>query len=282
MRKTASPIYESFSPQASERERRDLRRERILSAALAGVAAWFLLEQLGVPHVFGIGSGAGLVPLAVLGAALGLTRFRMLPFWTAALLITVTIVVAYTSIIVGPARALIRDDPTPASADAIVVLSAGVTADGYLQQQGLDRILEAAELAKAGVAPVLVMTKEERTVRGVRFTSEVDQRGIVGLAGLTSVVWTGRVKSTHDEALAVSRLSASRGWNHIVLVTSAFHSRRACRTFEKLGLKVSCVPADSRDIAIRRLSYPHDRLGAFGMWLYETAGTLRYRQRGWI
>lgn len=259
-----------------------MRRERILSGALAGAAVWLLLAQLGVPHVFGIGSHAGLVPLAVLGAALGLTRFRFLQFWAAALLIVVTVVVAYTNIIVGPARALIRADPAPASADAIVVLSAGVTADGHLQQQGLDRILKAAELVKAGIAPVLVMTKEERTVRGARFSSQVDQRRIVGLAGLTSVVWTGRVTSTHDEALAVSRLAAGRGWDHIVLVTSAFHSRRACRTFEKAGLKVSCVPADSRDIAIRRLTYPHDRLGAFGMWIYETAGTLRYRQLGWI
>ena len=67
-----------------------------------------------------------------------------------------------------------------------------------------------------------------------------------------------------------------------MLVTSPFHTRRACRTFETVGLKVTCVPSDSRDIAIRRLAFPHDRLKAFGMWLYEAAGTIRYRQLGWI
>jgi hypothetical protein len=45
---------------------------------------------------------------------------------------------------------------------------------------------------------------------------------------------------------------------------------------------VTCVPSDSRDIAIGDMSLAHDRLRAFGMLIYETAGTLRYRQKGWL
>ena len=65
-------------------------------------------------------------------------------------------------------------------------------------------------------------------------------------------------------------------------MTSPFHSRRACETFEKVGIAVSCVPADSRDLAVLNLTGPDDRVRAFSMWSYELAGTLRYWLAGWI
>lgn len=276
------PIHEPPGTQASDSRTRSARRERILTGALAGAATWFLFDQLGVPHLFGIGVDSGLIPFAALGGLLGLTRFRRVFVWSTLALVALAIVVAYTSVIVGPARGFIRVDPIPSAADAVVALSAGVTADGYLTQQGADRMLKAAELMKAGIAPVLVVTHEERRAHGIKFTAAADQKRIADLAGITQAVSIDSVKSTHDEALQVARIARARGWRHIVLVTSPFHSRRACRTFEKVGLIVSCVPSDSRDIAVHRLIFPHDRMQAFGMWLYETAGTLRYRQLGWI
>ena len=149
-----------------------------------------------------------------------------------------------------------------------------------MTQQGLDRTLSAVELVRRGIAPVLVLTREERARRRRASFSRKRSTATRCTCGVSGVVTTGRVMSTHDEALQVAEIARSRGWKHIVLVTSPFHSRRACATFEKTGLVVSCAPSDSRDIAVKRLKYPHDRIGAFGMWLYETAGTLRYRQRG--
>ncbi len=278
----APPIYGSTTTQASERVNGDSRGVRILAGAIAGVAVSFLVDQLGLLHVFGFGDNSWLVALAVLGAALALTRFRLVFGFIALALLALTLVVSYTSVIVAPAIGFIRQDPAPAHADAVVALSAGVTPDGYLTQQGLDRILSAAALVRSGVGPVLVVTHEVRTSHGREFSSGGDQQRIALLASVPMVVAAGSVSSTHDEALAVARLAKAKGWQHVVLVTSPFHSRRACATFEKTGLSVSCMPGDSRDIAIHHLRFSHERLQAFQMWLYETAGTLRYRQLGWI
>lgn len=250
--------------------------------AIAGAATWLLLDLIGIPEIFGIGSDAGLIPAMVLGAILGLTRFRFVFPVIDLLLIAVIVVVSYTALIVEPARSLIRSDPVPQSADAVVALSAGMTADGFLTQQAADRAIKAVELVERGVAPTLLFTREEKRDKNLRFNSAEDQLRLANLAHLRSILSTRRVKSTHDEALAVASIAKYRNWRHIVLVTSPYHSRRACRTFENVGLMVSCVPSDSRDVAVKRLVHPHDRIGAFALWLYETAGTLRYRVAGWI
>jgi uncharacterized SAM-binding protein YcdF (DUF218 family) len=151
-----------------------------------------------------------------------------------------------------------------------------------LPQQGLDRLIKAVELVKSGVAPVLVVTREERRIDGGKTATSADQQRIIALAGIPHILSTVAVKSTHDEAMQIARLATNHGWKRIVLVTSPFHSRRACGTFEKAGLIISCVPSDSRDVAIRNLKFPSDRIQAFRMWLYETAGTLRYRQLDWL
>jgi uncharacterized SAM-binding protein YcdF (DUF218 family) len=278
----ATPIYDPPSVGASHGRRSNSRVETVLAGAIAGAATWFLLDRLGAPQIAGISNDAGMVPFSILGGALGLTRFRRAPLYTALTLIALATFVSFTDVFVGPARRLIRVDPLPKSADAIVVLSAGITADGQLTQQSLDRMLAAVRLAKSGIAPALVVSREERTVHGRRISAAADQARIASLAGIAEIISTGPVKSTHEEALEVARIARSRGWNHIVLVTSPFHSRRACRTFEALGLVVSCIPGDSRDVAVNRLIYPHDRMRAFALWLYEVAGTLRYRQLGWI
>lgn len=250
--------------------------------AIAGAATWLLLDLIGIPEIFGIGTDAGLIPAMVLGAIFGLTRLRFVFPVIDLLLIVAIIVVSYTTVIVQPAKSLIRSDPVPRSADAVVALSAGVTADGFLTQQGADRTLKAVELVEHGVAPTLLFTREEKRGKNFVLSSADDQRRIANLAHLQSLLSTRRVTSTHDEALAVASIAKYRNWRHIVLVTSPFHSRRACKTFEKVGLMVSCVPSDSRDIAVNRLVHAHDRVGAFALWLYETAGSLRYRLSGWI
>lgn len=250
--------------------------------AVAGAATWLLVDLIGVPEIFGIGSDAGLVPLLVLGAIFGLTRLKLVFPVMTLLLIALILVVSYTTLIVDPARALIRRDPVPRAADAVVALSAGVTTDGFLTQQSADRTVKAVELVEQGVAPVLLFTHEEKKGKKFKVTSSDDQMRFANLAHLRSVLVTRRVKSTRDEALAVASIAKYRNWRHIVLVTSPFHSRRACATFEKAGLLVSCVPSDSRDVAVNRLIHPHDRVAAFALWLYESVGSLRYRVSGWI
>jgi uncharacterized SAM-binding protein YcdF (DUF218 family) len=260
----------------------DSRPARALIGLGLGAGIWLALALLGVPSVFHTDSLIGLIPFAIVGLLVFLTRFARVVAWIAALLVVVLVVVAYTPIINGTSRALIRTDPMPASADAVVVLSAGVTVDGFLQGQGLDRLLTGLSLVKRGVAPVLIVTREDRDLGNRHVSTAADQDRLIALTGVTTVAATPLEASTHDEAMAVKRIVDKNGWKRVILVTSPFHTRRACATFEHVGVVVSCRPADSRDIAVRSLASPHDRVGAFSMWIYELAATLQYKRHGWV
>jgi uncharacterized SAM-binding protein YcdF (DUF218 family) len=90
------------------------------------------------------------------------------------------------------------------------------------------------------------------------------------------------VRTTHDEALRTAEIARREGWRTVVVVTTPLHTRRACATFERAGLAVVCVPSEERTFALRHLDAPGDRLAAFGEWLYETLGWIKYRHLGWV
>jgi uncharacterized SAM-binding protein YcdF (DUF218 family) len=279
-------IYEAPREVAT---RRDLPPPRqrglyLLLGATLGIVFWLLLFTLGIPWVFHIGGFDGLLPSALAGAVLGLTRWRLVPLAGVVVLSLVLLVVAYTPIIAGPAHSLIRNDPLPRSADAIMVLSAGTNDDGTLSSQALDRLLSGLELFNRGVAPVLMVSREAYIVGGHIVTSRRDQERIVSLSSgaLAKLVVVGITHSTHDEAIRARDVFRANRWKRIVLVTSPFHTRRACGTFEQAGVVVSCAASDSRDMAVRELSAPDDRVRAFQIWIYEVLGSIRYRQLGWL
>lgn len=257
---------------------------RVANGAALGVALWLLLLTLGVPWVFHIGGLDGLVPAIALGAVLGGTRWNAVLLAVVLVLSLVVLVVASTPIIVGPAQSFIRNDPLPAHADAIVVLSAGVNDDGMMLPQATDRLLKGIELLNRGIAPVLVLGEESYLEDGHLVSSRADHNRIVSLSpgALSKVVVSGVTLSTHDEAIRAAALFRARGWKRVVVVTSPIHTRRACATFEHAGVVVSCAASDSRSIAVHSLRVPGDRIYAFQGWLYEVAGTLRYRQLGWL
>jgi uncharacterized SAM-binding protein YcdF (DUF218 family) len=279
-------IYEAPREVATRRDLPSPRQRalHLLRGATLGVVFWLLLFTLGIPWVFHIGGFDGLLPSALAGAVLSLTRWRLVPLAGVVVLSLVLLVVAYTPIIAGPAQSLIRDDPLPRSADAIMVLSAGTNDDGTLSPQALDRLLSGLELFNRGVAPVLMVSREAYIVGGQIVTSRRDQERIVALSpgALSKLVVAGITHSTHDEAIRARDVFRANRWKRIVLVTSPFHTRRACGTFERAGVVVSCAASESRDMAVRELSAPEDRVRAFQVWIYEVLGSIRYRQLGWL
>ena len=261
------------------------QRGRALNAgfgAILGIATWLLLITMGIPYVFRISEYDGLAPFAILGALAGLTRLRKVLWMPAVAMTLVLMVVAYTAVIEGPVRSLVRRDAVPPRADAVVVLSAGINPDGLLGWQATDRIIKGIELIQAGIAPTIVTTRERNVFRGKVITSEQDQKRLLALGGVTDALVTPVINNTREEAVAVERIARSRGWNQLVLVTSPAHSRRACGTFEKVGLKISCVPSDSRDVAFIVLGNGEDRIAALRLLVYERVGTAFYRWKGWL
>jgi len=279
-------IYEPMVERAKSGDA-PLHRRRAIRAAegLAfGAVFWLLLFTLGVPWVFHIGGYDGMLPSAIIGAVLGLTRWRWIPLGAVVVAALIVLIIAYTPLVDRPAGALVRNDSLPQSADAIMVLSAGTNDDGTISPQALDRLLSGLELYNRGIAPVLMVSREAYIVNGKIVTSRADQERIASLSpgALSHLVVAGITHSTHDEAIRARDVFRARNWKRIVLVTSPFHTRRACATFERAGVVVTCRASVSRDAGLSDLSSPDGRVKVFQVLLYETLGAIRYRQLGWI
>jgi uncharacterized SAM-binding protein YcdF (DUF218 family) len=143
------------------------------------------------------------------------------------------------------ARALIVSAPL-ASADVIVVLSGSGT---YVE-----RTQKAAELYRQGRAPLVFLTDDHQRggwssalQRNPYFVERATDRLIEqGVPAEKIRIVPGWASSTHDEALLVKDYATAQGLRSVLVVTSAYHSRRALRslrqTFAGTGTAVGLEP----------------------------------------
>jgi uncharacterized SAM-binding protein YcdF (DUF218 family) len=265
----------------------DIDWQSLLIAGFGATCA--LLTWLVVGALTGLGKVPSLLfPSAVLvvlvGAVVGLTRAAVALWVTTATALVAFCVIAMTSFVtrVLPTSSLVRRDKLPAQPlDAVVVLSAGITPDGMLSPEALDRLLTGLSLMQDSVAPVLVVTEPRRSRHGV--TAAADQARVRALVARPfPMLMVDSVHTTRDEAVNAWRLLQARNATKVAVVTSPMHTRRACATFEAVGFVVTCVPAVSRVYSVYGADNGSDRLTLFREWLYERAAWIEYRTRGWV
>jgi len=152
------------------------------------------------------------------------------------------------------AEALIVEAELP-RADAVVVL-AGSSA--YVE-----RTRRAAEIVREGRAPKVLLTDDgqlsgwsnelERNPRFVERAAEELARAGVPSASVEVLPQT--VSSTHDEALLVGEYARTRRLRSVLLVTSAYHSRRALWTFRRAlegsGVEVGVATVAQEGLSLR-------------------------------
>ncbi|MFL5465524.1 MAG: YdcF family protein [Gemmatimonadaceae bacterium] len=212
-----------------------------------------------------------------------MTRLRPLLWLVAGILALLCIVIGYTPLVKSMAEQFVRRDPVPARADAIAVLSMGLTADGLMRSETLDRLLTGLQLANRGVAPVMLVSQERRRFGGESVSDSADLQNVVALARAEiPIIFVDSIFTTRTEALRMKAVAQQHGWTSLIVVTSPMHSKRACATFEAVGFKVACTPAEVRQSGLYERANAEDRLRAFRSWLYETFATDSYRRRGWI
>ena len=162
------------------------------------------------------------------------------------------------------ARVLVATDPLPAHADAIVVLSGSTS----------DRVLEAARLWHAGIAPRVVLGREQLPpggaalrARGVRLpeSHELAQQALVALgvpADAIRVLWK-RARSTRTEANILGRWACATGVRSLVVVTSPSHTRRARLLLrDALGPRIALAVRPARDRAFSTRRWWRNRRAA--------------------
>lgn len=124
-------------------------------------------------------------------------------------------------------RELVVADPLPSSADAIVILGGSIA----------DRVLEAADLYRAGVAPRVIVTRERLgpgdgvlRARGIRLTEgdreTMDALHRLGVPPAATFSLRRRNDSTASEVRTIARWACSHGTRRLVAVTSRPHTRR--------------------------------------------------------
>jgi uncharacterized SAM-binding protein YcdF (DUF218 family) len=251
--------------------------------AAAGGLAGFFLAAFGMKDISGGLSDPMMVTIGLaLGALVGLTGGQWILLALNGLFVIVYLVVGYTPLTSPLVKRWVREDPLPVTADAIVVLSGTVLSDTALNVDGTERLLSGLELFQRGLAPRLFTTKVEREYPIGVISSTRDQERLIGLAGARAA-WTvlEPTRNTHDEALrAASKLPP--GGRSLIVVTSPMHTRRACATFETVGFKVTCYPSLTRRRVTGHPIREEDRLAAFGEYLYERLGMVKYRWKHWI
>lgn len=176
------------------------------------------------------------------------------------------------------------------TADAIVVLGGATRGDTHLSSMAdlnaqADRLTRAVALYKAGKAPLVLLSGG--SPEGAR--PEADQMAeylvLMGVP-VTALLKERQSRDTRENALYSAQLLLSRDERKILLVTSAFHLRRAVPLFEQAGLEVVPVPADfQRMVAepgVPRWLPTVDDLARSTYAIREYVGYQYYRYRNWL
>ncbi len=185
------------------------------------------------------------------------------------------------------------------TADAVLVLGgfgSGTENEivGFDFSARADRVLTGIELIRREKAPVLVFGggafprngKMEPEAKNVRLWMQK-----WNLVEGTPVHDLGVCANTYEEAQKFSALASSEGWKTVLLVTSASHMKRAEAVFLSSGINVMPVACDfgPGSKSGSWFNWRHwkffpdiDQLKNVQIWMYESAGWMYYRSKGWI
>lgn len=127
-------------------------------------------------------------------------------------------------------RPLVIDEPIQ-TLDAIVVLGAPLWSNRRLSPILAERVAAAAELYRAGGAPIVVATGG--MTLGATHAEADAMADALRAAGVTDVIVENESRNTAENALNTARLlpRGARIW----IVTQPFHGRRAARLFRDAG-----------------------------------------------
>ncbi len=145
--------------------------------------------------------------------------------------------------------------PVVPEADAIVVLGGATRGDTHMSSLGdlnqqADRLLHAARLYRAGKAP-LVFVSGGSVDPGARPEAQL-MRDVLVAMGVPdeAILLESASRNTHENARYSRIVLDKRNIERILLVTSAFHMRRAEALFSREGLDVVPAPTDYQRLIV--------------------------------
>lgn len=189
-------------------------------------------------------------------------------------------------------------EPIPVQAvenyDAAIILT-GVTGarqdipDRVLTHKGADRFLHPLQLYSLGKIDKFIITGGSSRVLTELEPEAKQVEKILRMAGVPEedIIIEGNSRNTRENAANTARLLEQKSdLNRLLLVTSAYHMRRAAACFNKADVQVTPYSADF--YAYERRFSPDDliipSIGAFNGWhllIHEISGYLVYKILGY-
>jgi len=175
----------------------------------------------------------------------------------------------------------------------VVILLGGVTENRVEATWGQrafnnnnERLLETFDLLRKGTAKNAIVSCGAPPSTPTEVVESMVLRDQLVAWGIEPdrIVLEDQSRNTHENAAFSSAIVRARGWQTVLLVTSAFHVPRAIGCFQKEGLAVDVLPVDYRSFAS---TYPSDLLPR-AEYLEQSTAAMRewfgravYRLRGY-
>jgi uncharacterized SAM-binding protein YcdF (DUF218 family) len=183
----------------------------------------------------------------------------------------------------------------PSGRIALVVLGSGsLTARDWnggkfseLDRAGAMRVVEAVRVYRLANPEWVISSGGDPDLAGPLSSAGVmmrDEMVRLGVPG-SRILVESESGNTHDEAILITRMLAARHIDHVILVTSELHMRRALGVFRAAG--VEAVPAKARGVFTTLPWYvwvtpSSEGLQEGSLLAHEVFGIPYYLARGWI
>lgn len=171
-------------------------------------------------------------------------RWRRVLAWFAGVLV-VLIILSGTTTWVRDAlmQPLVLPDQ-PVKSDVIIVLGAGTRKNTEpLPPQAKQRVLEGIQLWKQGFAKTVIMSGGQDKNTGLVESQEMAAYALDQQLLGSAVLMEEDSKDTFQNAEYSLAIMREHSWKTAIVVTSPYHTLRACRIFRKQGATVKCVQA---------------------------------------
>ncbi|MFA6908743.1 MAG: YdcF family protein [Patescibacteria group bacterium] len=168
---------------------------------------------------------------------------------------------------------------TGVPADVIIVLGGGLEKDGSVGEGVYERIDQGVALLDQSLAPYILMSGGP--VQNTSWNESEQMSQYAQSLGVPpqNIMRESESTSTEENARYSQEILSQRGWSTVLLVTSPFHTRRACRVFRQKNINITCIAADTTN-------YPRtsviERLKMFRTLLREYGATVYYEMKGYI